>query len=75
MIARPTALPMMVASASGEFFTRPGKCLVNPRVVPKTSPFGSSMSSPKRQMCGLLRISCSKTEARHCAIVNPPDFF
>ena len=26
MIERPTALPIMVASASGEFFTRPGNC-------------------------------------------------
>ena len=45
--ASPQLIPTIEASASGEFLTLPGYSVVNPRVTPKTSPFGSSISSPK----------------------------
>jgi hypothetical protein len=53
----PFATPAMLASASGELFTRPGKSRVSPRVTPNTPPFGSAMSSPNITAFGFRSIS------------------
>ena len=46
--ARPIPTPTIVLSARGEFRTRPGNVVDNPRVSPNTSPLGSSRSCPER---------------------------
>ena len=48
--ARPIAVPTIVDSDKEELTTRPGNTVLNPLVMPNTSPFGSSMSWPRMKI-------------------------
>ncbi len=63
-------VPTIVDSDNAEFSTRPGNSVLKPRVTPKTSPFGSSMSSPTRMTRASVSSRCRSVALSASRIVN-----
>ena len=68
--ARPIEVPTMVDSLSGALVTLPGNRVDSPRVMPNTSPLGSSMSCPSTDTRGSASSRSPSTSRMASSIVR-----